>query len=240
MNRARSLDQFFFPAMAALILFAVFAGFARTYYLAGMFRAPLPNLLIHIHGAVFSAWILLLIIQTSLIVAGRVDLHRSLGLAGFCLACLMVILGLLAGADELVRHSIPAAKAWHARAEFALPIGDMLVFATLIYFGFRNRFNPAAHKRLMMIATVTILDAAIVRWRIPASWWHLQAAQICSYTFLLLLLAYDLWSIGKVHRVTIWAGAFLVLVQELRHPIGNTAVWQSFAASVERLALSLH
>ena len=83
-------DNYFFPAMAVLILITVFIGFARTYFLAGMFRAPLPNLLIHIHGVVFLSWILLLITQSTLISAGRPDIHRRLGLAGFGLACLMV------------------------------------------------------------------------------------------------------------------------------------------------------
>lgn len=91
----RRFDNLFFSGMAVLILATVFLGFARSYYLAGVFRAP-PNLLIHIHGAAFSSWILLLIAQTSLVAGGRVDLHRRLGLLGFGLACLMVILGLMA------------------------------------------------------------------------------------------------------------------------------------------------
>jgi hypothetical protein len=76
-------EDFFFSSMAVLILITVFLGFARTYYLAGVFNAnPLPPLL-HLHGAAFSSWILLLIVQTSLVAAGRVDLHRRLGLLGF-------------------------------------------------------------------------------------------------------------------------------------------------------------
>src|SRR5260221_9577395 len=97
----RQFDNVFFSGMAFLILVTVFTGFARTYFLAGVFRAPLPNLLIHIHGAVFSSWILLLITQTALVSAGRVDIHRRLGLAGFGLACLMVILGVMAGTNNL-------------------------------------------------------------------------------------------------------------------------------------------
>ena len=81
------LDRYFFPGMALLMLATVFWGFARTYYLAGVFRAPLPNWLVHVHGAVFSCWILLLVTQTSLVAANRVDVHRKLGLLGFGLAC---------------------------------------------------------------------------------------------------------------------------------------------------------
>ncbi len=73
----RRFDNFFFSGMAIFILTTVFVGFARSYYLAGVFRAPLPNLLVHIHGAVFSSWTLLLIAQTSLVAAGRVDLHPA-------------------------------------------------------------------------------------------------------------------------------------------------------------------
>src|ERR1700687_6270589 len=104
----RRYDHLFFSAMALLVLATVFVGFARTYYLAGVFHAPLPSLIIHVHGAAFSCWILLLFTRTSLVSAGRVDIHRRLGIAGFLLACLMVILGVLAATDLLVREAGPA------------------------------------------------------------------------------------------------------------------------------------
>jgi uncharacterized membrane protein YozB (DUF420 family) len=162
-NHARGFDRFFFPGMGLLMGVAVFVGFARTYYLARVFRDPLPNLLIHVHGAVFSSWILLLIAQTFLVAVGRADLHRRLGLLGFGLACLMVILGLMAATDELVRKTGPGKKGLSARTFYVVPVSDILVFAILIYFGFRQRFNPSAHKRFMLIATVMILDAALAR-----------------------------------------------------------------------------
>jgi len=72
------------------VLATVFVGFARTYYLAGMVHATLPSAIIHFHGAAFSCWILVLVAQTSLVAAGRVDIHRRLGVFGFLLACSMV------------------------------------------------------------------------------------------------------------------------------------------------------
>jgi hypothetical protein len=86
-------DNLFFSGMAAVALLAVLIGFARTYFLAGLFRAPLPNLLVHIHGAAFTLWMIFFIIQISLITARRVDLHRRLGLLGFVLATVMILLG---------------------------------------------------------------------------------------------------------------------------------------------------
>jgi hypothetical protein len=156
--------------MAVVILASVFVGFARTYYLAGVFKAPLPNLLIHIHGLVFSCWILLLIVQTSLVAAGRVDVHRRLGLLGFGLACLVVVLGLLAATDQLARHFAPGEAGVRVRAFYSITLTVMLAFSTLIYLAFRSRFNPAARKRLILIATIAILDAAFERWRVPVAW----------------------------------------------------------------------
>jgi hypothetical protein len=67
-------DDLLFSEMAAVALAAMLVGFARTYFLAGLFRAPLPNLLVHVHGAAFALWIVLLITQVSLVTARRVDL----------------------------------------------------------------------------------------------------------------------------------------------------------------------
>src|SRR5580692_4256400 len=103
----RRFDHLFFSGMALLLLTTVFVGFAPTYYLAGVFHAPLPSWIIHLHGAAFSCWILLLITQTSLVSAGRVDIHRRLGIAGFLLACLMVVLGVMAATDTLLRNGGP-------------------------------------------------------------------------------------------------------------------------------------
>src|SRR5947209_2996316 len=106
----RRYDHVFFSAVAAAMLITVFVGFAHTYYLAGVFQAPLPSLIIHLHAVAFSCWILLLITQTSLVAAGRVDIHRRLGIAGFVLACVMVVLGVMAATDSLVREAGPPGR----------------------------------------------------------------------------------------------------------------------------------
>src|SRR5207245_9292764 len=106
----RRYDHLFFSLMALLMLATVFIGFARSYYLAGVFSVPLPSLIIHLHGAAFSCWILLLVTQTSLVSAGRVDLHRRLGIAGFLLACLMIVLGPLAATVSLIRGAWAAGR----------------------------------------------------------------------------------------------------------------------------------
>jgi len=204
----RRYDHYFFSGMALLMLATVFEGFARTYYLAGVFHAPLPSLIIHVHGAAFSCWIFLLVAQTSLVSLGRVDIHRRLGIAGFVLAILMVILGVMAATDLLVREGGPPGT--DAKFFYIVSLSGMMIFAPLILFAFRVRTNPPAHKRLILVATMALVVAAIARFRIVQS---LGAAYRFSYIFLILLVAYDLWSTRKIHPATLWAGAFLIFVE---------------------------
>jgi hypothetical protein len=219
--------------MALMMLASVFLGFAHSYYLAGVFHAPLPSLIVHIHGAVFSAWILLLVTQTSLVSAGRVNIHRRLGIAGFLLACFMVVLGVLAATDALSRPNSPSGL--DVKTFYIIPMTDMLIFSVLVFSAFRARFNPAAHKRLIIIATTGILIAAVARW--PFAMVHRKplVAALLSYIFLLVLIAYDFWSTRKVHPATLWAAAFLIVVQQIRFPIGQTAVWHAFATWAQNL-----
>ncbi|MFZ0862080.1 MAG: hypothetical protein WB781_12395 [Candidatus Sulfotelmatobacter sp.] len=235
-RRNRIYDNYFFSAMALLILATVFVGFARTYFLAGVFRAPLPNLLIHIHGAVFSAWILLLITQTALVSAHRVDLHRKLGLYGFGLACLMVVLGELAGRDMLARGFAPPGSGFDPRTFYAIPFFGILIFAALIYFAYRQRSNPSAHKRLILIANIAILDAPTGRPPFTVITAHPFMDSIFVYAFLLLLVGYDLWSTHKVQRATVWGSLFVLVAGQLRVPIGMTHPWLAFASWVQNTA----
>jgi len=68
-------DDILFSGTGVVSLIAVLVGFARTYFLAGAFRAPVPNLLIHVHGAVFTLWIILFVSQT------RPHRHQAAGSA---------------------------------------------------------------------------------------------------------------------------------------------------------------
>ena len=231
----RKYDHVFFSAMALLLLGSVFLGFAHSYYLAGMFHAPLPSAIIHVHGALFSSWILFLLAQTTLVAAGRTDVHRRIGIAGFLLACLMVIVGVWAGTNALARNFAPPGV--DAKTFYVIPITDMLVFAVLVFFAYRARFDSAAHKRIIIIATAALMIAAIARWPFPLLLGNPLAAALVSYLFLLMLMVYDLWSTHKIHRATIWASAFLIFVQQVRFPIAQTAAWHAFATWAQNLKL---
>lgn len=234
----RRLDHVFFPGVAWLMLIIVFVGFAPSYYLAGTLRAPLPSLAIHVHAVLFSCWILLLIAQTSLTAVGRVDVHRRLGIAGFILAASMLIVGVWAATDGLARGS----HVGDQLAFYIFPLANVVAFAALIVFAYRARFDAAAHKRLIIVASTALMTAPIARWHFHAFLRTREfgvgaiMAERLSYIFILLLIAYDLWATRRVHRATVWAGAFLIIFQQLALLFGKTMVWHAFAGWVQALA----
>jgi hypothetical protein len=174
--------------------------------------------------------------QSSLVAAHRVDLHRRLGLMGFGLVCLLVLVGLAVTCESLARHSAPDDP--RLRVSF-LQVVDISIFSMLIYFGYRQRFYPAAHKRLVLIATITLLDAAFVRWPVLVVG-NFLVAEICCYALLLVLAGYDVWSMGKVHRATVWASALLILAH---HPIltilNRHVAWHRLAIYMQALGQHL-
>jgi hypothetical protein len=80
------------------------------------------------------------------------------------------------------------------------------------------------------------MTAALARWPIGLIHRKAPAAALASCIFLIMLMAYDLWSTRKIHRATAWANAFLVFVHEIRLPIGKTEAWHAFASWAQSFA----
>jgi hypothetical protein len=223
-------DDVFFLAMAAVAVLAVLVGFARSYFLAGMLFAPLPSLLVHIHAAAFLSWIVLFVAQISLVTAQRVDLHQRLGAFGLALAALMIVLGVLTATARVARQLAHPGEDTMADILdlYADPIFDMLMFAGFISAAFVNRTRPPVHKRLILFATFSLLDAGFDRWSIfdPYPLW--QVNLFCFVPLVVATLTYDKLSTGKIQSVTLWSSAFLLATQESRHFLSETAVWASF------------
>src|SRR5260370_8044982 len=137
----------------------------------------------------------------------------------------MIVLGIWAATDSLRRVSGGAALLLDPKTFYIVPLGDMFLFGTLVFLAFRARFNPPAHKRLMLIATTALMIAAVARW--PFAFIQknpLWVAELCTYAFLLLLLAYDLLTTPKVHRATLWASPLLLIVHPPTVPIRTPPV----------------
>jgi hypothetical protein len=226
-------ERRFFSGMAIALAFTVFAGFARTYYLNGTFGAPFAfNTLLRWHGAAYTGWMLLLVTQTSLVAANRTAVHRRLGVFGAALAVLLVVLGPLVAITRTA-HGLMADRGVPPLVFLSVPLIGMVAFAALMAAALYYRRNSAVHKRLMVIATLELVTAAVSRLPGFAS---LGPVGFFGATdlFLMALVAYDVVTLKRLHPATLWGGLFFMVSQPLRLVIGGSGPWLEFAGWLTR------
>lgn len=221
-------ERLFFGGMAIVLAATVLAGFSRTYYFNDLAATPFPlTPLLHLHGAVYSLWMLLLVTQTTLISRGHVAWHRRLGFAGIALGASMIVLGTAVAitrtASGAIRDVGPPPLAF-----FAVPIFGMLVFASLFGAAVLLRRKSAAHKRLMLLATLELVTAAVSRLPFVENWGPIGFFGVTDL-FVLAVILYDLATLKRIHPATVWGGLFFMLSQPLRLIVGGSAPWLSFA-----------
>jgi hypothetical protein len=221
---SRRREHAFYLGMALAVLLVVFAGFARTYYLRPWFTAGALRPLLHLHGIVFSSWVALLLAQVALVAGGRTGLHRRLGVAGAVLATSMVLIG---ATTAIIRagegFSPPGGPP--PLVFLVIPFGDMVVFAGLVGAGLAFRRRADTHKRLMLLATISLLAAPIAR--LPFG--VLEAGPPAFFGLTDLLLVYDLVTRGRIHPATGWGALVIVASQPLRLLLGGSGAWLAFA-----------
>ena len=224
----RTAERAFFGGMAMLLCIVVFVGFFRTFFGAGFLEAPLPNPVLRVHGIVFTAWMLLFLTQAALISARRVVWHRTLGIAAFCLPPVMIALGVIAAIEALGRNVTigPLDPA----TSLALPLVNITAFAIVIAAAWKARRRPDAHKRLVVLATLSLSTAALGRF--PWAQLGIPPAAgpvIGLAAMVLLVVAYDVLSLRRIHRSTAWAAPVVFAAGALAVPFGMTSAWHHFA-----------
>jgi hypothetical protein len=227
----RTAERIFFSGMAMLLCFVVFIGFYRTFFGAGFLHAPLPNPVLRVHAIVFTTWMLLLVTQAALVSTGRVAWHRTLGIVSFGLPPLMIGLGVIAAVDALGRKV--SIGPLDPATSLALPLVNITAFAIVIAAAWRARRRPAAHKRLVVLATISLSTAALGR--IPWAQLGLSPAAgpvIGLAALILLLVGYDVLSQRRVHQSTMWAAPTVFAAGALAVPFGMTSAWHRFAEFV--------
>ncbi len=233
-RRPASLTRYFYVLAGVLALFFVLAGFTRTYFIplsAGAFRG---TALVHLHGLIFFLWIALAIVQPLLVQTRLTQIHRKLGVFGFCLALTMVGVGIGVGIASAQAKILRGEDAFAAKAFLVLPLTDMLLFGALIGFALIHLKNQVVHKRLMVLATLSILPAAFGRifpliGITDLSPRNILLGLLLQESILFLGMAHDLATRRKIQPVYAWGGAAVILVHLLRIPLGNAPGWQSLA-----------
>jgi hypothetical protein len=226
--QTRRRTRRFYVGMAIAIAITVFVGFARSYFLKTWSGAPELRPLVHLHGLVFTTWVLFFVLQTTLVASGRTYLHRKMGIAGAVLAGLVLLVGTTVAITKAKTGTSPI-PGIPPLSFLAIPFFDMVVFAILVGSALYFRRRLEAHKRLMTLSMIALLAAPIARMSFlplppgPPTFFGL------SDLFIVALLAYDLSTRKKLHPATIWGGLLVVASQPLRLMIAGTPAWLAFA-----------
>lgn len=223
-------ERRFFTGMSLALLATVAVGFSRSFFLRPLFPewpSPSENIF-YLHGALFTAWILLFVLQASLVASGRTALHRRIGPFGAVLALAMVVVGtagalVAAGrATGFVGIPIPPLQF------LVIPLFDMILFSAFVALGLAKRRNPQSHKRWMLLATLSLVTAAIARWPGVSALGPLAFFGLTDL-FVIALAIWDFRTRGRLHPATLWGGLLLIVSQPLRLVISGTAAWLAFA-----------
>jgi predicted small integral membrane protein len=218
-------DRFLFTSLIAGAILVAFVGFAPTYFLGAWFASPPLDTMVHIHAALFSAWLAILLIQSILIRTHRPGWHARFGILALSVVALMVITGFMVVLGK--PRPTPASQSF-----IFTPLLSLVMFPLFVACAIRRRRDPATHKRLMWLGTLLLMGAPMLRLLnmldLPSGG-HLR--YFAGYAVLLVpLILYDLVKYRRLHAATAWGTAALLL----RHPLHE---WIAFTPEWRRLAV---
>jgi len=221
--RAQRLPRWFGVAMAVAAVGVLVAGFAPSFY-ARPRTMPALRAIVIAHGVLFSSWILLFLVQAALVATRHVRIHRWLGYAGACLATIMVVTA-PPMAVSLARRGQPDGD---PLLFMLVIVVDVLMFGVLVAAAIYHRRRGETHRRLMLLAMITLLPPAISRWpyvvRRPVA-----GMMVVMLAFIVAAPLADLLSGRRPHPISLWGGLLLVASMPLRFALGQTAAWHQFA-----------
>ncbi len=243
----------FYFYMALFCAAVAFGGFLPTFWLPVVGGAHVAAPVIAIHGILFSVWMLFFIFQTWLVASGQVANHRAAGLFGIALASVMTVFGFLVQINEIQRGA--AAGDLNAGLSFSiLPLWHIVFFAGVVTYAITNIPRPEWHRRLMLLATISLLNAPLARPFIyflgfhghmpvpaglpapPAPIDGIEPEDYVVDLILLIPIAYDWLKLKRPHIVYLAGFAVIVLMELLQKPISQSAAWHAIASWIYSLA----
>lgn len=235
-------DRLFFLIFVMLSWLGVGMGFAPQIAkrFGGTADYPAPAML-EIHVWAFFGWMTVLSIQVLLIGARRHDLHRLLGLS---LLVLVPVMTVSAIAAEIHSQRFYAPRDPDNARFFILPLTSMTLFAIAATLAFVKRGDPAAHKRLILLATAVILSAAFGRWwgqtiemALGNSFWGILLGNWAGTIALVAAaMLYDMATRGRVHPALLWGGGAYALAFAGASAAYHSDWWPAWARAALGLA----
>jgi hypothetical protein len=159
------------------------------------------------------AWLGLLIVQPTLVSRDNLPLHRRLGWIGASLALLIAGLGIFTGLASLVLHRFPP---FFAPPYFlVLTTVEALVFGLMVWAAVRRRHTTDWHRRLMIGATIVILEPALGRilpLPLMIGWSDIPIGLI-QLAVVGIIALHDRRTLGRVHPATKAIAAIVIAVR---------------------------
>jgi hypothetical protein len=216
----------FYVSAAIGIIVVVLAGFSVQFDL--LFDLGSLSSLVRWHGAIMFSWIALFLVQTLLVARRRVDLHRRLGIFGILLATLVVAMAAatLIVACRLGGNHLPPQVP--PPLFLALGLFDLLAFTILVSGAVVLRRRSDFHKRLMLLASLILLDAALARFIAGYTSWQIDAG-VLRNLLMGLCVAVDTVRHRRLHPAFVAGGLLLLVVDDVATWIAATQTWQQFA-----------
>jgi hypothetical protein len=243
--RARAARSKIYVGLALMIAAIVLAGFSRSFY--GTFFADASHpWIIHVHAAVYVGWLALLVAQTVLAARGDIAAHRRVGEFGIAYGALVWILGLVVSVAMPVINVHSGLWPTERGEQFlAIPLGDMVLFGAFFGAAIAYRRKPEIHKRLVVLAAVAVMFAAVGRALTntavllgdpEAPLGGVAARLLLWYSPVLVAIVHDLVTRRRIHPVYL-IGVVAMAVAFLRVPYSQTDQWHGIARTILALFL---
>jgi hypothetical protein len=224
------LQKYFYFAMSLLLAVIVVSGFQRTVSV-NLFHPAVPRpCILWMHATAFSLWVIFFIAQSALVRVRKVSWHRFMGWFGAALAGAMVVLGVTT-AIVMARFDAAQLHQPGTDAFLIIPFFDMLAFGVPIGLAIYWRQRPELHRRLILIVTCGLMDAAVGRFEFI---FNNNLFYLCIDLLILLGVARDLAVDRRVNKVYVYALPLLIVGQTLAVYIwrANPSWWQGIAHAI--------
>ena len=228
----------FFLGISCVLLAFVTIGFGPTFYFRPFRNVPSVPAYVLVHGAVLSAWYVWLVMQTTLVAVNRIDVHRRLGVAGALLGGAVVVSSLMANLGAVPRLSALGSQVAFDLARqtviFWSNVGHLLAFSIFLSAAVAVRRRPEVHKRLMVLASISILGPALAR---IARWPVLGGetgpfAPLVILSLLLAVVAHDAIFHRRFLRVALMGVALRIGLFVAGNAVAGSGAGQSFVRSL--------
>lgn len=111
------------------------------------------------------------------------------------------------------------------------PLFNVPVFGLLIGLALWRRGDAALHKRLTLVAMIGTMGPALSRLPTPAGLPQPAFLLTAISSLLAAIVAWNISSRGKPHRVTLWSSGLMLASLLLRVALMGTPLWLRFATA---------